>query len=102
MSQRITTPDEPAASEAPGRDRAIADRNVLFGLWAADRLGLTGAEREAYAMSVHLADLEAPGLDDVIAKVRRDFEAAGIEAGEALLREQLHDMQERALMGRVG
>ena len=88
--------------ETPERDRAIADRNILFGLWAADRLDLKGQARETYAMSVHLADLEAPGLDDVIAKVKGDFEAAGIEAGEAMLRGQLHDLQERALMARLG
>jgi len=96
----MAEPEE--AGALPGRDRAIADRNILFGLWAADRLGLTGQARETYAMSVHLADLEAPGLDDVIAKVKGDFLAAGIEAGEAMLRRHLHDMQERALMGRLG
>jgi hypothetical protein len=87
-----------ALPERSERDRIITNRNVLFGLWAADRLGLAGAEREAYAMSVHFADLEAPGLDDVIAKVRRDFLAAGVEAGDSMLRAHLKEMQERAAL----
>ena len=87
-----------ASADRTERDRIIANRNVLFGLWAADRLGVSGAAREAYAMSVHFADLEAPGLDDVIAKVRRDFQAAGLEAGDSMLRAQLKEMQERAAL----
>ena len=87
-----------APTERTERDRVITNRNVLFGLWAADRLGLTGGEREAYAMSVHFADLEAPGLDDVIAKVRRDFAATGLDSGDSMLRARLKEMQQRATL----
>ena len=51
--------------------RVTARRNRLFGLWAADRLGLTAGEAaESYAKSVVAADFEKPGDADVIAKVQ--------------------------------
>ncbi|MGZ8322645.1 MAG: DUF1476 domain-containing protein, partial [Rhodoplanes sp.] len=51
------------------RFKATARRNRLLGLWAAEKLGLTGAEGEAYAKEVVISDLEAPGENDVFAKV---------------------------------
>ena len=42
-------------------DGEIARRNVLFGLWAGRRLGLTGDDLETYAWSVHFADRDRAG-----------------------------------------
>lgn len=66
--------------------RAQARRNKLFGLWAAEKLGKTGAEAEAYAKTVVAADFQKPGHDDVIAKVGADLEAAGKAVAETALR----------------
>ena len=40
------------------RFRATARRNKLFGLWAAEKMGLSGGEADEYAKSVVKADLE--------------------------------------------
>jgi len=69
--------------------RAIVRGNKLFGLWAAERLGLPTGEAEAYAKSVVNADFDAPGDNDVIAKVRADLVAKGILLDEAELRTEL-------------
>lgn len=70
--------------------RITARRNRLFGLWAAARLGLAAGEAaEAYARTVVAADFEAPGDDDVIAKVRTDLADKGLSAGEGELRAEL-------------
>lgn len=98
LAFRDVSPSMPHADDSFERDRLIAGRNILFGLWAADRLGLTGETRETYATAVHLADLQAPGLDDVVGKVRRDLEIAGVEAGETLLRDTLTEMAQRAAL----
>ena len=58
--------------------KVMARRNKLLGLWAADLMGLSGADAEAYAKTVVLSDLEEPGDDDVFRKVRKDFDAAGL------------------------
>ena len=37
--------------------KATARRNKLLGLWAAEKLGLSGAEADSYALSIVMADL---------------------------------------------
>jgi hypothetical protein len=58
--------------------KATARRNKLVGLWAAEKLGLSGAEAEDYAKSVVMADFEEAGDHDVLRKIRRDFDAKGV------------------------
>ena len=70
--------------------RIIARRNRLFGLWAAERLGLAAGEAaDDYAIAVAAADFEMPGDDDVVGKVRRDLADKGIALTEAELRTEL-------------
>jgi hypothetical protein len=70
--------------------RLAARRNKLLGLWAAERLGLpAGAAAEAYAQTIVVADFQEPGDDDVIAQLRSDFAAKGVEISEAELRAEL-------------
>lgn len=77
--------------------KVIARRNKLLGLWAADKLHLTDtAEREAYAKEVVIADLEEPGDDDVVAKLVKDFNAAGVAVSEKEIREEMHRLLAQA------
>ena len=80
------------------RGGLTARRNVLFGLWAARRLGLPVAEHEAYAWSVHFADFEAPGDADVIAKVSRDLAQRGIGLPARQIRYHLGELELRAFL----
>src|SRR6185437_2944017 len=67
-----------------------ARRNRLFGVWAAEKLGLAAGEPvETYAKAVVAADFEVPGDDDVIAKVRADLDAKGLGVTDAELRAEL-------------
>ncbi len=59
--------------------KAAARRNKLLGLWAAEKLGLTGAAVDAYAKEVVVADFEEAGDEDVFRKLRKDFDAKGVE-----------------------
>lgn len=69
--------------------RAESRRNKLLGLWAAEQMGIAGAEAEAYAKEVVIADLEEPGVDDVIRKVMKDFSDRDIEMDEQRVRDEL-------------
>lgn len=53
--------------------RAEARRNKLLGLWAAEKLGLSGDEADAYAREVVKADFEEAGHEDVVRKVAGDL-----------------------------
>ena len=50
--------------------KATARRNKLLGLWAAEKLGKTGADADAYAKEVVMSDIEEAGDHDVFRKVR--------------------------------
>ena len=69
--------------------RVTARRNKLLGLWAAGLMGVSGAEAEAYARSVVVADLEEAGDGDVIRKILADLSAAGVARTEAQIKEEL-------------
>jgi hypothetical protein len=62
------------------RFKAMARRNKNLGLWAAQKLGLSGADADAYAKAVVIADFDSPGQDDVFRKLRTDFDAKGLRA----------------------
>jgi hypothetical protein len=82
--------------------RIQARRNRLLGEWAADRMGLSQAEREAYAKAVVQADFEEAGDEDVIRKLLGDLISAGVESDEAEVRAALDAKQieaRRALLG---
>ncbi|MEI4194640.1 DUF1476 domain-containing protein [Roseovarius sp. E0-M6] len=53
--------------------RAEARRNKLLGLWAAELMGKTGDDADAYAREVVKADFEEAGHEDVVRKVAADL-----------------------------
>ena len=78
------------------RFKAIARRNKLLGQWAAEKLGLTGAEAEAYAKDVVMAEL-AEGDHDVFKKIRRDFDAKGVAQSDHQIRRTMDELLASAI-----
>ena len=79
------------------RFKANARRNKLLGLWAAQKLGLTGAEADAYAKEVVLSDFEEAGDDDVFRKLRSDFDAKGVKESDHQIRRTMTEMMAKAV-----
>jgi hypothetical protein len=52
-------------------------RNKLLGRWAAERLGMTGEDAEAYSDELARATVD-PERCDVFSKIRKDFAEAGV------------------------
>ena len=52
-------------------------RNKLLGMWAAEKLGITGRDAEAYSAALAVGTLD-PERSDVLSKIRKDFDAAGV------------------------
>ncbi len=84
------------AHDAEKEFRITARRNRLIGIWAANRLGLTEAEAEAYAKSVVQADFEETGDEDVIRKLIGDLLKGGVETSDIEVRETLQKMAAEA------
>ncbi|MCF3936534.1 DUF1476 domain-containing protein [Acuticoccus sp. M5D2P5] len=74
------------------RFKAIARRNRLLGLWAAEKLGREGAAAEAYAREVVRSDFDEPGDEDVFRKVQGDLTAAGVALEDEELRVKMREL----------
>lgn len=74
------------------RFKAMARRNKLLGLWAAEKLGKTGDDAEAYAKEVVAADFQEAGDHDVFRKVRGDFDTAGVEQSDHQIRRTMDEL----------
>ena len=85
------------AQDADLQFKAEARRNKLLGLWAGGLLGMTGAAAEAYAKDVIAADFEKAGDSDVFAKIRRDFDAAGVQQSDHQIRRAMDDLMQTAM-----
>jgi hypothetical protein len=78
--------------------KATARRNKMLGLWAAGKLGLSGAEADSYALSVVMADFEEPGDHDVMRKIRRDFDAKGVDQSDHQISRTMNELMAKAIV----
>jgi hypothetical protein len=69
--------------------KVIARRDKMLGLWAAGKMGLTGAAAEDYAREVARAEQQEPGYEDVVRKVAGDFVARGLPITDVQIREEM-------------
>jgi hypothetical protein len=74
------------------RFKATARRNKLLGLWAASEMGITGDAAQAYAREVIKADLEQPGEEDLFLKIRKDFDAKGVQQSDHQIRRKMSEL----------
>lgn len=79
------------------RFKANARRNKLLGQWAAEKLGLAGADADAYAKEVVMSDFEKAGDDDVFQKVRTDLEAKKLGVSDHQIRCTMDELMEQAI-----
>lgn len=76
--------------------KATVRRNKLLGLWAAELMGLSGDDADAYAKEVVKADFEEVGEEDVFRKIRGDFDAKGVDQSDHQIRRQMADLLSKA------
>jgi len=79
------------------RFKAHARRNKLVGLWAAEKLGMTGAAAETYAAEVVTADVDKPDSDSVFSKLRKDFDDKGVAQSDHQIRRTMEESMEKAI-----
>jgi len=79
------------------RFKATARRNKLLGLWIAEKLGMSGADADAYAKSVVMADFEEAGDDDVFRKVRKDLDDKKASVSDQEIKKAMIDLMGQAI-----
>lgn len=77
--------------------KAVSRRNKLLGLWAAEKLGKTGAQADEYAREVIRADFEEAGDEDVFRKVRKDFDTASVSVPDDEIRQKMIELLNQAI-----
>jgi hypothetical protein len=88
--------------EQDRRFKAEARRNRLLGRWLAERFGMTSKETEAYEKEVVLADLEQPGVEDIVKKVMADIKSRRAAITENQVRAELDRLYAVALQQIAG
>lgn len=76
--------------------RIRARRDRLAGLWAANLLGLTGAEADAYVRQIIEADIGAVGPHDIRDRLAADLHAKGIDISDHRVERELVTLLEVA------
>ena len=77
--------------------KATARRNKLMGLWAAEKLGKGGADADAYAREVIRSDMQEAGDEDVVRKIKGDFEIAGVQQSDHQIRRTMEEKMAEAV-----
>jgi hypothetical protein len=70
--------------------KAVIRCNQLLGMWAAEKLGLAGADADNYAKAL-ATDTIDPDRNDAFGRIRADFDAAGVTQSD----EQILDAMTR-------
>jgi len=97
MEDRKNAFENKYAHDAEVRFRAEARRNKLLGQWAAEVLGKSGEEADAYVKEVIKADFQEAGDDDVFRKIRADFDAAGVDKSDHRIRRTMEELMIEAV-----
>jgi len=96
FDQRKDAYENKFAHDEELRFKATARRNKALGLWAAAKLGKSGADAEAYAKSVVIADFEEAGDHDVLRKVKADFAMGGVAISDDEIRQTMTELLVKA------
>jgi hypothetical protein len=97
MDERKNAFENKFAHDEELKFKAMARRNKMLGLWAAEKLGKSGDDAEAYAREVVNSDFEEAGDHDVFRKVRKDFDDAGVDQSDHQIRRTMDELLDQAI-----
>jgi len=75
--------------------KQVVRRNKLVGMWAAEKLGKTGQDAEKYSNALAVGTLD-PECSDVLSKIRKDFDAAGVVQSDEQIVQVMDDLMLQA------
>jgi hypothetical protein len=76
--------------------KALAQANRMIGLWAAEKLGKSGADAEAYAKTLVEQDVASHAKAGVLAQIQKDFAAAGVAQSEHQIARHFEEFKAQA------
>jgi len=97
FDQREESFEKRFAHDEERQFRAEARRNKLLGLWAAEKLGKSEAEAQAYADGLVAAEVNADASERVFLTVKQDFAAKGVDQSDHQIRRTMEELLAQAL-----
>jgi hypothetical protein len=96
FDQREQAFEAKQAHEEELKFKSTVRRDKWLGLWAAEKLGKTGAEADAYAEALIAAELDGNTADTIAEKLRADFEKAGVAQSLHQIRRKMDELFAKA------
>ena len=75
--------------------KIAARSNKYLGEWASSMLGKNEEEKKNYIQEIIKSDLEESGKEDVVRKIKKDFQAASLDIEETEIRDQMEKVLSR-------
>ncbi len=72
--------------------KAKARRDKRLGLWAAGKLGKTGAAAEDFASRLVATAIEKDSADQILKTIRADFDRAGVDIPDHEIRRKMDEL----------
>jgi hypothetical protein len=79
--------------------KAKARRDKWLGLWAAEKLGKTGAAAEDYATRLVATEVQKDSGAEILKIMRADFDHAGIAISDREIRKRMDELLAAAVAG---
>ena len=76
--------------------KIAARSNKYLAEWVGLKLGKNEEETKQYIQEIIKSDLEEAGQEDVFRKIKKDFEAATVNVGDAEIRDEIKKALSRA------
>lgn len=89
--------EEKHAHDEELRFKARARRDKWLGLWAAEKLGKTGAAAEDYAKKLVAAEVQKDSTAAILKAIRSDFDAASIAITDQEIRKKMDELHAAAI-----
>ncbi|NQU56478.1 MAG: DUF1476 domain-containing protein [Rhodospirillales bacterium] len=96
FKKRGTSEEAKFKNDAETSFKIEAKRNKMLGLWAAEKLGLSGDAAGAFAKKVVVSDFEEAGYEDVVRMVSKSFSDGGVNISDDDIRAEIKRYQTAA------
>jgi len=88
--------EEKFKNDAEIQFKIDAKCNKILGVWAAEKLGLSGDDIEAFAKKVVVSDLEEAGHEDVVRMVSKSFSDGCVDIDDDVIRAEIQRLKAAA------
>ncbi|NIX77263.1 DUF1476 domain-containing protein [Microvirga terricola] len=78
--------------EEETRFKAVAKRDKLIGLWAAEQMGLIGEAASRYAERLMESVVASPTDEAIVSRIHADFEIGGVAVSDDQIRDKMQEL----------